>query len=95
MRPDLTMLGKVLGGGLPLAAVAGPRAVMEHLAPVGQTYQAGTLSGNPLATAAGLATLGELDVAAYERAGASSPAGWPGGLRGRRACSVGPGRPVC
>ena len=66
-RPDLTILGKVLGGGLPLAAVAGPRALMEHLAPVGETYQAGTLSGNPLATAAGLATLGELDDRAYTR----------------------------
>jgi glutamate-1-semialdehyde 2,1-aminomutase len=69
VRADLTILGKVLGGGLPLAAVAGPRAVMEHLAPVGETYQAGTLSGNPLATAAGLATLGELEDPAYDRLG--------------------------
>jgi glutamate-1-semialdehyde 2,1-aminomutase len=67
VHPDLTILGKVLGGGLPLAAVAGPRALMEHLAPVGETYQAGTLSGNPLATAAGLATLRELDDSAYQR----------------------------
>jgi glutamate-1-semialdehyde 2,1-aminomutase len=67
VEPDLTVLGKVLGGGLPLAAVAGPRDLMELLAPVGDTYQAGTLSGNPLATAAGLATLGLLDAAAYER----------------------------
>ncbi len=66
VAPDLTVLGKVLGGGLPLAAVAGRRAVMEQLAPVGRTYQAGTLSGNPLATAAGLATLAELDQGAYE-----------------------------
>ena len=57
----------MLGGGLPLAAVAGRREIMEQLAPVGETYQAGTLSGNPLATAAGLATLGELDRGAYER----------------------------
>jgi glutamate-1-semialdehyde 2,1-aminomutase len=64
---DLIVLGKVLGGGLPLAAVAGPRNLMEQLAPAGETYQAGTLSGNPLATAAGLATLARLDVAAYER----------------------------
>ncbi len=69
VTPDLTVLGKVLGGGLPLAAVAGRRAIMEQLAPLGQTYQAGTLSGNPLATAAGLATLGELDRGAYERLG--------------------------
>jgi glutamate-1-semialdehyde 2,1-aminomutase len=64
---DLTVLGKVLGGGLPLAAVAGSRRLMNQLAPVGAAYQAGTLSGNPLATAAGLATLGELEPAAYER----------------------------
>ncbi|MDQ7784043.1 MAG: glutamate-1-semialdehyde 2,1-aminomutase [Desulfomonilaceae bacterium] len=55
--PDLTCLGKVLGGGLPVAAFGGPRSVMEHLAPVGEVYQAGTLSGNPLAVAAGLTTL--------------------------------------
>ncbi|HEY5789400.1 MAG TPA: glutamate-1-semialdehyde 2,1-aminomutase, partial [Gammaproteobacteria bacterium] len=55
--PDLTTLGKVIGGGLPVAALAGKRAVMQHLAPVGPVYQAGTLSGNPVALAAGLATL--------------------------------------
>ena len=69
VRPDLAVLGKVLGGGLPLAAVAGPRGLLEQLAPVGETYQAGTLSGNPLATAAGLATLRRLDAGAYERLG--------------------------
>lgn len=57
VTPDLTCLGKVIGGGLPCAAVAGPRSVMDQLSPVGSTYQAGTLSGNPLAMAAGLATL--------------------------------------
>jgi glutamate-1-semialdehyde 2,1-aminomutase len=67
--PDLTVLGKVLGGGLPAAAFAGPRQLLERIAPAGDVYQAGTLSGNPLATAAGLATLGELDAAAYERLG--------------------------
>jgi glutamate-1-semialdehyde 2,1-aminomutase len=66
VRGDLVVLGKVLGGGLPLAAVAGSHEVMERLAPAGDTYQAGTLSGNPLATAAGLATLGLLDRGAYE-----------------------------
>ncbi|KKW68804.1 glutamate-1-semialdehyde aminotransferase [Lampropedia cohaerens] len=55
--PDLTVLGKVIGGGMPLAAFGGPRAVMEQLAPQGAVYQAGTLSGNPVATACGLATL--------------------------------------
>jgi glutamate-1-semialdehyde 2,1-aminomutase len=67
VSPDLTVLGKVLGGGLPLAAVAGPRSLMELLAPAGRTYQAGTLSGNPLATAAGLATLRRLDQQSYDR----------------------------
>ena len=67
VTPDLTILGKVLGGGLPLAAIAGKRELMEQLAPVGETYQAGTLSGNPVATAAGLATLRELDDSAYAR----------------------------
>jgi glutamate-1-semialdehyde 2,1-aminomutase len=57
IRPDLTTLGKVIGGGLPLAAVGGRREIMEKLAPLGPVYQAGTLSGNPVAVAAGLATL--------------------------------------
>ena len=65
VRPDLTCLGKVLGGGLPLAAVGGRADVMGVLAPDGPVYQAGTLSGNPLATAAGLAVLSQLDDAAY------------------------------
>lgn len=55
--PDLTVLGKVIGGGMPLAAFGGRRDIMEHLAPLGPVYQAGTLSGNPVATACGLATL--------------------------------------
>jgi glutamate-1-semialdehyde 2,1-aminomutase len=57
IRPDLTTLGKVAGGGLPLAAVGGRREIMEKIAPLGPVYQAGTLSGNPIAVAAGLATL--------------------------------------
>jgi glutamate-1-semialdehyde 2,1-aminomutase len=65
--PDLTVIGKVLGGGLPAAAFGGPRETMELLAPAGDVYQAGTLSGNPLAVAAGLATLARLDAGAYER----------------------------
>jgi glutamate-1-semialdehyde 2,1-aminomutase len=59
-RPDLTVMGKVIGGGMPLAAFGGPRALMEQLAPLGPVYQAGTLSGNPVATACGLATLKEI-----------------------------------
>ena len=57
IRPDLTTLGKVIGGGLPVGAVGGRREIMEKLAPLGPVYQAGTLSGNPVAVAAGLATL--------------------------------------
>jgi glutamate-1-semialdehyde 2,1-aminomutase len=57
LDPDLTCLGKVIGGGLPLGAYGGRRAIMEMVAPSGPVYQAGTLSGNPLATTAGLATL--------------------------------------
>jgi len=67
VTPDLTILGKVIGGGLPAAAYAGPRELMERVAPAGDVYQAGTLSGNPLATAAGLATLALLDAGAYQR----------------------------
>ncbi|WP_288254869.1 glutamate-1-semialdehyde 2,1-aminomutase [uncultured Hydrogenophaga sp.] len=59
-EPDMTVMGKVIGGGMPLAAFGGKRAVMEQLAPLGSVYQAGTLSGNPVATACGLATLAEI-----------------------------------
>ena len=59
-KPDMTVLGKVIGGGMPMAAFGGSRAVMELLAPIGSVYQAGTLSGNPVATACGLATLREI-----------------------------------
>jgi glutamate-1-semialdehyde 2,1-aminomutase len=59
-EPDMTVMGKVIGGGMPLAAFGGKRAVMEQLAPLGPVYQAGTLSGNPVATACGLATLTEI-----------------------------------
>ena len=67
VQADLTIMGKVLGGGLPAAAYGGRRDLMERVAPAGDVYQAGTLSGNPLAVAAGLATLRELDPGAYER----------------------------
>lgn len=67
VRPDLMTFGKVMGGGFPAAAFGGRADVMEHLAPVGPVYQAGTLSGNPIATAAGLAQLRRLDDAAYEK----------------------------
>jgi glutamate-1-semialdehyde 2,1-aminomutase len=67
ITPDLSLFGKVVGGGLPLAAVGGRADLMDELAPAGRVYQAGTLSGNPLATAAGLAALSLLDGDAYER----------------------------
>jgi glutamate-1-semialdehyde 2,1-aminomutase len=70
VRPDLWCFGKVIGGGLPVGAFGGPRALMAELAPAGPVYQAGTLSGNPLATAAGLAVLGEVGPADYEALGA-------------------------
>ncbi|HEY7107670.1 MAG TPA: glutamate-1-semialdehyde 2,1-aminomutase [Acidimicrobiia bacterium] len=65
VTPDLSMFGKVVGGGFPLAAIGGRADVMDELAPLGPVYQAGTLSGNPVATAAGLAVLSLLDDAAY------------------------------
>lgn len=60
VRPDLITLGKIVGGGMPVGAVVGPRALMEQLAPIGPVYQAGTLSGNPVSMAAGIATLQKL-----------------------------------
>ena len=97
VEPDLTVMGKVLGGGLPAAAFGGPAATMERIAPAGDVYQAGTLSGNPLAVAAGLATLrrlddgrlraaGRLDRAPRRRACASSPASGRCRSPRRRAC---------
>jgi glutamate-1-semialdehyde 2,1-aminomutase len=67
VTPDLTVMGKIVGGGLPAAAFGGSRELMERLAPLGDVYQAGTLSGNPLAVAAGLTGLRMLDDAAYLR----------------------------
>jgi glutamate-1-semialdehyde 2,1-aminomutase len=72
VRPDLWCFGKIIGGGLPLAAFGGRRDVMQALAPVGPVYQAGTLSGNPLATAAGLAVLSLLDGAGYRQLDATA-----------------------
>jgi glutamate-1-semialdehyde 2,1-aminomutase len=72
--PDLTVMGKVVGGGLPAAAYGGPGERMERIAPAGDVYQAGTLSGNPLAVAAGIAALELLDDAAYARLNATTAA---------------------
>ena len=72
VAPDLTTLGKVVGGGLPVGALGGRADIMDHLAPVGPVYQAGTLSGNPLAMSAGLAMLESLDTSFYERLAATT-----------------------
>jgi glutamate-1-semialdehyde 2,1-aminomutase len=72
--PDLVVMGKIIGGGLPAAAYGGARALMERIAPAGDVYQAGTLSGNPLAVAAGRATLALLDDVAYSRLAATTEA---------------------
>jgi len=74
VTPDLTIMGKVIGGGLPAAAYGGSRALMERIAPAGDVYQAGTLSGNPVAVAAGLTTLRLLDEQAYLRLAAITEA---------------------
>jgi glutamate-1-semialdehyde 2,1-aminomutase len=66
--PDLTVMGKIIGGGLPVAAYGGKRRIMERVAPLGPVYQAGTLSGNPLAMRAGLATLPKLEVRGFYEA---------------------------
>jgi glutamate-1-semialdehyde 2,1-aminomutase len=70
VRPDLTTLGKIIGGGMPVGAFGGRRDVMSRIAPLGPVYQAGTLSGNPVAMHAGIATLARLDAGCYEELGA-------------------------
>jgi glutamate-1-semialdehyde 2,1-aminomutase len=89
VTPDLTVMGKVIGGGLPAAAYGGRRDLMERVAPAGDVYQAGTLSGNPLAVAAGLATLALLDEQAYLRLGVTTRA-LAGGMREAAAAAAVP-----
>jgi glutamate-1-semialdehyde 2,1-aminomutase len=84
-EPDVTVLGKVIGGGMPLAAFGGKRAVMEQLAPLGPVYQAGTLSGNPVATACGLATLKEISKPGFFDALSARTQSLVDGLKGEAA----------
>jgi glutamate-1-semialdehyde 2,1-aminomutase len=91
-KPDLTVLGKVIGGGMPLAAFGGPRAIMEQLAPLGPVYQAGTLSGNPVATACGLATLREIAKPGFYEALATRTRSLVDGLAGAAKAA---GVPFC
>ena len=91
-KPDLTVLGKVIGGGMPLAAFGGPRAIMEQLAPLGPVYQAGTLSGNPVATACGLATLREIAKPGFYEALATRTRSLVDGLAGAAQAA---GVPFC
>ena len=84
VQPDITCLGKIIGGGLPVGAYGASRSLMSHVAPLGEMYQAGTLSGNPLAMAAGLATLSLLDLSAYaalDRTGARLEQGLDDAIR--------------
>jgi glutamate-1-semialdehyde 2,1-aminomutase len=91
IRPDITVLGKIIGGGLPVAAYGGRRELMETVAPLGSVYQAGTLSGNPLAMRAGLATLPLLEVPGFYPALNAKAARLAAGLRAALAESGVPG----
>ena len=90
--PDITVMGKVIGGGMPLAAFGGRREIMEQLAPIGAVYQAGTLSGNPVATACGLATLNEICKPGFFESLAVKTRSLVGGLK---AAAAEEGVPFC
>jgi glutamate-1-semialdehyde 2,1-aminomutase len=90
VKPDLTTLGKIIGGGMPVGAFGGRRDIMEQLSPLGPVYQAGTLSGNPVSMAAGLATLRELSVPGFhERLRASTDRLIEGLRRAAAAAGIG------
>ena len=89
VRPDITCLGKVIGGGLPAAAYGGRREIMEQIAPAGPVYQAGTLSGNPLAMVAGITTLRAIGApGVFERLGRATAALCDGFTRAARAADI-------
>ncbi len=94
VRPDLTTLGKIIGGGMPVGAFGGRREIMERLAPLGPIYQAGTLSGNPVAMTAGLITLELISVPGFHERLAANTAllvkGLAAARRGRRCCARDP-----
>ena len=86
VKPDLTTLAKVIGGGMPVGAFGGSADIMKHIAPLGGVYQAGTLSGNPVAVAAGLATLRPIAAPGFYESCRPRPPSWP------RACRSAPRR---
>ena len=94
IRPDLTTMGKIIGGGLPVGAYGGPKEIMDLVAPLGPMYQAGTLSGNPLAMAAGCAMLKQLarsegrDLSAAREVERRTGGRRGGGGEGSRSCAV-------
>ena len=90
--PDITVLGKVIGGGMPVAALGGKKKFMEHLSPLGGVYQAGTLSGNPVAVAAGLATLREIQKPGFYEALTKATREFAGGIN---AAAKSGGLPFC
>ena len=92
VEPDITVMGKVIGGGMPLAAFGGKRAVMEHISPLGGVYQAGTLSGNPVATACGLATLREIQKPGFYEALSAKTQRL---MQGLQAAADAAGLPLC
>ena len=90
ITPDLTTLGKVIGGGMPVGAFGGKRAIMEKIAPLGPVYQAGTLSGNPVAVAAGFATLAVTEAPGFYEDSPASRARSPMASRTRRSARASP-----
>ena len=94
VKPDLTTLAKVIGGGMPVGAFGGSADIMKHIAPLGGVYQAGTLSGNPVAVAAGLATLRLIAAPGFYESCRPRPPSWPRACRSAPAPPAWPSRPI-